>query len=342
MAFQVIVTSDFDHMSEVAARLVAEDIRRVTAKKSSYVLGLATGNSPTGLYKHLAEAGQAGTFDASKITSFNLDEYVGLPGENAQQRALHKESYSYFMIQELFCLLQKKFRETNVPWGTLIDQARFEAEMKENPGDWTFQGADKGKAVVIRQDARSEYLRWIRKEILDAYADKIEKQGGIDLHIVGVGGRGHVGFHEAGIPFENNSMLLVKLDDNTIAHAVTDGHFTTPQESPLYAVSMGASLIYKARTVLLIANGQRKADAVADALLMEPHCSVPISYGHILARQGGRMIFVLDRQAAAKVLDQADQIRNRGIELDDRSMQHASTRVADLKFSRNPETGWMG
>ena len=342
MTFQVIVTSDFDHMSEVAAGLVTEDIRRVVAQKSSYVLGLATGNSPTGLYKHMAKIANAGTFDSSQITSFNLDEYVGLPGENAQQRALHKESYSYFMIQELFCLLQKKFREANVPWGTLIDQTRFETEMKKNPGDWTLQGADKGKAVVISQDARSEYLQWIRKEVLNAYADKIAKQGGIDLHIVGVGGRGHVGFHEAGIPFENNPMLLVKLDDNTIAHAVTDGHFATQQESPLYAVSMGASLIYKARTVLLIANGRRKADAVADTLLMEPDCSVPISYGHVLARQGGRMIFVLDRQAAAKVLDQADQIRNRGIELEDRSMQHASVRVADLNFFRNPETGLMG
>jgi len=65
-----------------------------------YILGLATGSSPTGLYKHLAGEANAGEFDPSKIESFNLDEYVGLPGENAQQRALHPESYSYFMIQE--------------------------------------------------------------------------------------------------------------------------------------------------------------------------------------------------------------------------------------------------
>ena len=342
MPFQVIVTRDFDHMSEVAAGLVAEDIRQVVARKSSYALGLATGSSPTGLYKHLAKAANAGAFDASAVTSFNLDEYVGLPGENAQQRALHKESYSCFMIQELFGLLQKKFRETNVPWGTLIDQDRFAAEMKAHPSDWSLQGADKGKAVKIGTDAKSEYLRWIQKEILDAYAAKIKKQGGIDLHIVGVGGRGHVGFHEAGIPFENNPMLLVKLDDNTIANAVTDGHFATREESPLYAVSMGALLIYRARTVLLLANGKRKTDAVADALLMEPDCSVPISYGHTLSENGGRMIFVLDREAAAKVLGHAEDLRKRGIELKDLSSQKASVRVADLKFSRNPETGLMG
>ena len=342
MPFQVIVTRDFDHMSEVAAGIVAEDIRQVVAKKSSYTLGLATGSSPTGLYKHLAKAANAGAFDTSKITSFNLDEYVGLPGKNAQQRALHKESYSCFIIQELFGLLQRKFRETNVPWGTLIDQIRFESEMRANPSDWSLQGADKGKAVKISRDAKSEYFRWIQKEILDAYAKRIEKQGGIDLHIVGVGGRGHVGFHEAGIPFEKNPMLLVKLDDNTIAHAVTDGHFATREKSPLYAVSMGASLIYKARTVLLLANGKRKTDAVIDALLMEPDCSVPISYGHVLAENDGRMIFVLDREAAAKVLDHADELPKRGIELQDLSSRKASVRVADLKFSRNPETGQMG
>ena len=342
MPFKVIVTSDFDHMSEVAASLAIEDMHQKLSSKPSYVLGLATGNSPTGLYKHLAKAANAGKIDSSKMISFNLDEYIGLPGENAQQRALHKESYSFFMIQELFGLLQNKFREINVPWGTLVDQAVFEAELKANPGDFEMQGSDKGKAVVIKQDAKSEYLRWIRREILDGYANKIAKCGGIDLHVIGVGGRGHVGFHEAGVPFANNQVILIKLDDNTIMNAVTDGHFTSKEECPFYAVSMGAELVYKAKTVLLLANGKRKADAVVDALLMEPDCSVPISYGHVLSQKGGNMIFVIDRLAAARVLEKADQVRKRGIELEDRSAQRASVSVASLQFSRNPETGHLG
>ncbi len=342
MPFKVIITRDFDHMSEVAARLAVEDIGLKLASRPNYVLGLATGNSPTGMYKHLAKAANAGSVDTSRIISFNLDEYIGLPGENAQQRALHRESYSYFMIQELFGLLQKKFHETNVPWGTLIEQTKLEAELKANPGDWELQGIDKGKAVVIKRDAKSEYLRWVRKEILDGYADKIARRGGIDLHVIGVGGRGHVGFHEAGIPFENNQVLLVKLDDNTISNAVTDGHFSSKEESPQYAVSMGAELIYRAKTVLLLANGKRKADAVADALLMEPDCSVPISYGHVLSQRGGSMIFVVDRLAAAKVMEEADRVRNRGIELEDVSDRDASVSVANLQFSRNPETCLMG
>ncbi|MEA1927083.1 MAG: 6-phosphogluconolactonase [Candidatus Auribacterota bacterium] len=338
MSFKVIITRDFDHMSETAAGIIAEDIR----SKPEYVIGLATGNSPTGLYKHLAKAANAGDFDTSLVTSFNLDEYVGLPGENAQQRTLHPESYSYFMVQELFGLLRKKFGSTYVPWGTLIDQDILSSEMKSHPEDWKEEGADKGKAIVISPEAGSDYLSWIRKEILDAYRERIRRSGGIDLHIVGVGGRGHVGFHEAGIPFEENEMLLVKLDENTVENAVADGHFEKREESPQYAISMGASLIYQAKTVLLLANGSRKTEPVMESLLMEPDCSVPISYGHIPAGNDGRMIYILDRAAAEGVIRNQDVLQERGIEIEDISEGEARVKVEDLRFSRDPEIGLLG
>ncbi|HOF05070.1 MAG TPA: 6-phosphogluconolactonase [Syntrophales bacterium] len=321
MSFKVIVTRDFDQMSEIGAGIVVRHIRKTLADKERYVLGLATGNSPTGLYKRLAAAAGAGEFPARKITSFNLDEYIGLPGANAQQRALHPESYSYFMIQELFGLLKEKFRETFVPWGTLIDQERLEKELAAHPGDWEGQGTDKGKAVVVRPDAASDYLRWIRSEILAAYEEEIKAAGGIDLHIIGVGGRGHVAFHEAGIPFAGNRMLLVQLDDNTIDNAVADGHFERREDSPRFAVSMGAELVYEAKTVLLLANGKRKAEPVAASLLEEPTDLVPISYGKIFARRGGEMIYVLDRAAAENVLAQAERITAQGIEIEDLSRE---------------------
>ncbi len=322
--FKVIITRDFDHMSEVAARLVTDDIREVTGEKGGYVLGLATGSSPTGLYKHLARAANEKDIDSSKVESFNLDEYVGLPGENAQQRTLHPESYSYFMIQELFGLLQDKFRETNVPWGTLIDQEKLVSELQENPEDWEEQGADKGKAIVIQRDARSDYLRWIRNEILDAYAKKIAKKGGVDLHIIGVGGRGHVAFHESGIPFEGNEMLLVKLDENTVSNAVEDGHFAKEEDSPWYAISMGAELVYRAKKVVLLANGKRKAEPIGVSLLKDPSPMVPISYGQIFSEKGGEIIYVIDRAAAGHILDKSDELKQRGIEVDDISDGYAS------------------
>jgi glucosamine-6-phosphate deaminase len=319
MSFRVIITRDFDHMSEIAAGIVIERIRKTVDSKEDFVLGLATGNSPTGLYKNLAKAVNNGAFDAGKITSFNLDEYIGLPGENAQQRALHPESYSYFMIQELFGLMKRKFRDTYVPWGSLIDQQRLEEELAAHPGDWEAQGTDKGKAVVIRSDAVSDYLRWVRLRILDAYENEIKSRGGIDLHIIGVGGRGHVAFHESGIPFAGNRMLLVQLDDNTIDNAVADGHFRRREDSPRYAISMGAELVYEAKTVLLLANGKRKAEPVAESLLIDPTALIPISYGKTYADTGGNMIYVIDVAAAQYVMAHAEKIKGRGIEIEDRT-----------------------
>jgi len=341
MPFKVVITRDFDHMSEIAARIMVDDVRQTLAEKGRYMLGLATGNTPTGLYKHFAKAANAGAFDVSKIESFNLDEYIGLPGENAQQRALHAESYSFFMIQELFGLLKRKFKEACVPWGTLIDQEKLDAELKAHPEDWNEQGIDKGKAIVIKKDAVSDYLRWIRHEILDAYGEKIRARGGIDLHVVGVGGKGHVAFHESGIPFEGNSMLLVRLDDNTVENAVADGHFRSRDESPWYAISMGTELVYQARTVLLLANGARKAESVVASLMNDPSPLIPISYGQIMAKNGGNMIYVIDKAAAEYVIDNKAYIAERGIVIEDISNQGTSITVETLQFGRNPETGQM-
>jgi len=318
MSFTVIIARDFDHMSDIASRIVIDDLKNVLTERGTYLLGLATGNTPTGLYKRFATAANAGEFDSGRIVSFNLDEYVGLPGENAQQRALHPESYSFFMIQELFALLYRKFQETSVPWGTLIDQKRLEKELAANPSDWEEQGTDKGKAIVISREAQSSYLRWVRQEILDAYAEKITQAGGIDLHVVGVGGKGHVAFHESGIPFEENEMLLVKLDDNTVENAVTDGHFESTNESPLFAISMGSELVYRARKVILLANGKRKAEPIARSLQEDPSPDIPISYSQLYAQNGGGMTYVIDEEAALHVLEHMSDITARGIRIDDR------------------------
>ena len=313
MSISVFVTKDFAQLSEVAAAVAVRKTIGILKNKTEAVLGLATGNSPTGLYKHFARAANEGKLDAGRIRSFNLDEYVGLPGENAQQRLLHPESYAYFMIQELFGRLQKKFIETRVPAGSLIDQKILIRELRENKNDWEFRGTDAGKSIVIKPRPKSAYLAWIKKDILDGYERKIKAAGGIDLQIIGVGGRGHVAFHESGIPFAGSRVLLVKLDDNTIANAVADGHFKTKAQSPQYAVSMGAELVYRAKTVLLLANGARKTESVARSLLGEVTPDIPISYGQTYAAQGGELIYVLDRVAAEGLAADRGALKKRGV-----------------------------
>lgn len=315
MSITVVVARDFSQISEIAAEIVVNKTIDILKTKNKAVLGLATGNSPTGLYKNFARAANEGRFDAGCIRSFNLDEYVGLPGDNVQQRVLHPESYAYFMIQELFGHLDKKFLETHVPYGSLIDQKILIEELKKYKKDWEFKGADAGKSIVIKAKPKSKYLSWIRSEILEGYARKIKAAGGIDLQIIGVGGRGHVAFHESGIPFKGSKVLLVKLDDNTIANAVADGHFRTRKDSPQYAISMGAELVYKARTVILLANGARKTESVMRSLLGDVTPEIPISYGQQYSKQGGELIYVLDNIAAQGLLANPEELKNRGIAL---------------------------
>ena len=315
MPINVIITKDFNHMSEVAAGIVEKKIITGLKDQNQFVLGLATGNSPTGLYKHLAKLVNSGKLDSTRIRSFNLDEYIGLPGENAQQRTLHPESYCYFMIQEFFSLLDKKFIETSVPYGSLIDQQQLINELEANPEDWKELGTEAGKSIVIKENPTSDYLEWIRTTILEGYAQKIYNADGIDLQIIGVGGRGHVAFHESGIPFEDSSVLLVKLDENTVENAVKDGHFFSKEESPWYAISMGAELVYKAKTVILLAIGERKVKSITKSLLNDPTPNIPISYGQIYSEKGGNLIYIIDKIAGRELLSNKNLLEQKGIEI---------------------------
>ncbi|MBN2059189.1 MAG: 6-phosphogluconolactonase [Deltaproteobacteria bacterium] len=319
MTIKVFIADDFEHMSKTAADIVKKMIVGLSRAKKEVVLGLATGNSPTGMYAHLARAANDGEFDSGRIRSFNLDEYVGLPGENVQQRVMHPESYCYFMIQKFFGLLEKNFIETNVPFGSLIDQNVLTRELKKHPEDWIYKGTDAGKSIAIKQKGQSGYLAWIKKDILDGYARKIKRVGGIDLQIIGVGGRGHVAFHESGVPFNGSSVMLVKLDDNTIKNSVIDGHFSSIHDAPNYAISMGAELVYKARNLVLLANGERKVESVTRSLLGEVTPEVPISYGQKFLDNPGTLIYVLDKIAGRDLLAHKSALRAKKIAIEDRT-----------------------
>ena len=318
MSIKVLVTRNYEHMSKVAADIVRKDISQTLRKKKEYVLGLATGSSPTGMYKRLVKAAKSGEFDSARIRSFNLDEYVGLPGKNPQERVMHPESYCYFMIQEFFGLLKDKFIEANVPCGSLIDQKRLMRELKDHPETWREAGSDAGRAIVI-SGASSEYLTWIRKTILDGYARQIKKAGGIDLQVIGVGGHGHVGFHESGIPFKGSKVLLIKLDDNTVLNAVADGHFRSKKESPRYAISMGAELIYQARTVVLLASGKRKIEPIAESLLGDLTPNIPISYAQKYAEKGGNMVYVVDKIVGRQLISNKKALGRKKTKIQDLS-----------------------
>jgi glucosamine-6-phosphate deaminase len=88
---EVIVKDNYDEMSKLAARLIADVVRQ----KPRCVLGLATGSTPLGTYQELIRLHKEEGLDFSQVVTFNLDEYIGLPPE-------HDQSYHYFMHENLF------------------------------------------------------------------------------------------------------------------------------------------------------------------------------------------------------------------------------------------------
>ncbi|EOI00184.1 glucosamine-6-phosphate deaminase [Enterococcus plantarum] len=94
--------------------------------KGAKVLGLATGSTPETLYKEMT----ASDLDFTDMTSVNLDEYVGLGGDDDQ-------SYRYFMNDQLFN--KKPFKNTYVPNGKADDLAteckHYESIIDSNPID---------------------------------------------------------------------------------------------------------------------------------------------------------------------------------------------------------------
>ena len=105
-----ITVDSYDELSRIASDIIATQVK----EKPNCVLGLATGSSPLGTYKNLADMCAKGELDFSKATSVNLDEYVGLDGSNDQ-------SYRYFMNTNLFSKINIDISKTFVPNGCADD-----------------------------------------------------------------------------------------------------------------------------------------------------------------------------------------------------------------------------
>jgi len=91
------------------------------------------------------------------------------------------------------------------------------------------------------------------------YEDLIQKSGGIDLQILGIGDNGHIGFNEPDISLDTRTHL-VNLTAKTIR--ANSRFFNNAQEVPKQAITMGIGTIMQAKKIILLANGKRKARVV--------------------------------------------------------------------------------
>ncbi len=88
---RVVILEDAAAVAQRAAEIICRQVQ----DNPQSVLGLATGGTPLATYRCLVQRYEADEVDFSQVTSFNLDEYVGLPKD-------HEQSYSTFMHQNLF------------------------------------------------------------------------------------------------------------------------------------------------------------------------------------------------------------------------------------------------
>lgn len=107
---KITVVKNYDEMSREAAKYVAETL----TSKPDCVLGLATGDTPIGMYAELVKMYNEGKLDFSKARSVNLDEYYPITPDNDQ-------SYRYFMNYHLFDKVNINKANTYVPDGTAKD-----------------------------------------------------------------------------------------------------------------------------------------------------------------------------------------------------------------------------
>lgn len=103
---ELIKAKDYQEMCKLAAEKM---IKLVTAKPNA-VLGLATGSTPLGTYGFLKQDHEQNGTSYQQVTTFNLDEYVGLDES-------HPQSYRYFMNENLFFGIDIQRENTYVPSG---------------------------------------------------------------------------------------------------------------------------------------------------------------------------------------------------------------------------------
>lgn len=241
---EVIIAKNDLTASAAAARVIA----RLVREKPTAVLGLATGSTPLATYRELIRLHQEEALDFSQITTFNLDEYLGLAPD-------HEQSYRRFMDENFFNQINIQKANTHVPDGL----------SKDVPAT------------------------------CQAYEEAIQRAGGIDLQILGIGGDGHIGFNEPTSSFASRTRIKT-LTQQTVSD---NARFFSGNEDqvPRHCITMGLGTIMDARMNLLLAFGTGKANAIAATIEGPVSAMIPAS----ILQHHPQAKVILDEGAAASL-----------------------------------------
>ncbi len=98
------------------------------------------------------------------------------------------------------------------------------------------------------------------KAFCENYEEEIRRAGGIDLQLLGIGRDGHIAFNEPGSPLMGRTTIIALAEETIKDNA---RFFKSEAEVPRLAITMGCGTIMEARKIILLANGEGKADAIA-------------------------------------------------------------------------------
>lgn len=115
-----------------------------------------------------------------------------------------------------------------------------------------------------------------------------------DIQLLGIGGNGHIGFNEPGTPF-NSTTHIVELQERTRIDNAR--FFSSLDEVPTHAITMGIKNIMNAKKILVVANGKGKADAVYSMVKGEITESCPAS----VLQNHNDVTVIVDEDAASKL-----------------------------------------
>lgn len=231
---------------EEISKKAFEIMHELVTSNPKAVLGLATGSSPVGLYELMIRDHKENGTSYKDVTTFNLDEYVGLPKN-------HPESYYSFMHRNLFDGLDVKEENIHIP--------SSEGNLEER---------------------------------CDEYNEALSKQT-IDLQILGIGSNGHIGFNEPDTPFDSVTHI-VDLNESTIKD---NARFFDDDISkvPTQAITMGISNVMAAKKIILIANGENKANAIRATVMGPVDEKVPAS----VLQNHPDVVIIIDEEAGSSL-----------------------------------------
>ncbi|HTR29874.1 MAG TPA: glucosamine-6-phosphate deaminase [Puia sp.] len=154
-----------------------------------------------------------------------------------------------------------------------------------------------GKVDINPANCHIPNGQWKKEEIKQhciEYEQRIEKAGGIDLQILGIGNNGHIGFNEPGSSIYSRTRLMPLANSTRIANSQD---FQNISQVPRLAITMGISTILKARRIILMAWGQLKAPVVQKAVEGNVTEQIPAS----LLQQHNDTTFFIDEVAASEL-----------------------------------------